>query len=268
MMMGRIFVGVVVSFWLATMAALVRLEYFPSPGPLEAVPTEHVLRKLLANPEPANLTIYYESVKIGNCSISVSPDHTGLAGAPSKSGYRVATELKLRASVFGMPTRIRLEGLSLFSEQYEMTQFSLNTRVGDGRINMSGDRASGKVKMTLDLGDGEETREFSFAQIGNGGLANVLGLPQLANLGLASGLGGAGNATASGRTVEPKTRFEMFPVGGGSVQAYLVDYRLDERMWAKIWVSRAGEVLQVDTSFGLKMVDQKLAASTDAEARR
>lgn len=266
MMMGRVFAGVVVAFWLATMAALVRLEYFPTPSALEAVPTGFVLRKLLANPEPANLTIYYQSAEIGTCSIGVSPTRTSLDGDASTPGYRVTTDLRVRASLFGMPTRVRLEGLSLFNEQYDMTQFNLTTRVGEGRVSVTGDRHTDKVKMTLNLGDGEETREFSFAQLSNGELAGVLGLPQLASFGLPGHLGGAGHGAAGDRSIEPRTRVDMFPIGGGTLRTYLVDYRIDDRMWAKIWVSPAGEVLQVDTSFGLKMVDQKLAANTTEPA--
>jgi hypothetical protein len=86
-----------------------------------------------------------------------------------------------------------------------------------------------------------------------------LGLPGLANF---SFLGGGGIPTGFGRAgsdgVPPaqattRTYVDPLTVGNGTVPAYLIELRLDEAMWAKMWVDDFGTILLVQTSMGLMM---------------
>ena len=47
-------------------------------------------------------------------------------------------------------------------------------------------------------------------------------------------------------------------------RAYLVESRLGEGMWAKMWVDMSGAILRVDTSLGLMMVNNQIAVPQTA----
>ncbi len=55
-MLNKVLAGMIVAFWLAMMAALVRVEIFPKPTALETIPNERILKKIFANADPGAWT--------------------------------------------------------------------------------------------------------------------------------------------------------------------------------------------------------------------
>ena len=70
--------------------------------------------------------------------------------------------------------------------------------------------------------------------------------------------GGAKQSHAVPPSPEPRTP-SPDPLVGQKLGHYLVESKLDKNMWAKMWVSQRGEVLKVETSFGLTMLADVLS---------
>jgi hypothetical protein len=73
-------------------------------------------------------------------------------------------------------------------------------------------------------------------------------------------------ATGPSRLPGATARYDSLRIGEGTLRALLVEYKLDERLWAKIWISEGGELLQVETSLGIKMLDNQLVAAATTGA--
>ena len=273
-MLNKLFAGLVIAFWSAMMTALVRVEVFPQPTTVETFSTERVMRKVFSNPEPLSLDVYYNtSNHIGHCTIEIQPEMSDKPDDESGStqkivGYKVTSDLKVRLSAFGMPSRLMLVGESIFSRKLELEQFRFNTVIGegrggagglgDGRVNVVGDDHTKTVQVTFDFGDFHDERLFDFDQVKGAGIANAFGLPGMANFsflgggGLPSGLGVSSNG---GTHAQPTTTtcLDRLEIAGNLQRVYLVYSKIDDQMWTKIWVDESGQVLKVVTSMGLEM---------------
>ena len=264
-MIGKVAAGLVAAFWVAMMVALVRLEFFPQPAPIGNVSSERVLRTLFANPEPARLNVYYQGADIGTCRVEVTPSIVGDPDSPAKSNrvYQVRSELMLAMSVFGMPSRLRLVGRSLFNHDYSLDNFNLKTTISDNSVEIHGDAASKKVNVLFAFGNTVERREFDFNQVQGAGVASALGLPGLANFGLLGGGAPAdfGNSPPSAAPSRSATTIYLghLKIGDTSLRTFVMESKMDRSMWAKIWISEVGEVLRVDTSMGLTMLSDNFA---------
>jgi hypothetical protein len=273
-MLHTVFASLVIAFWAAMMTALVRIEVFPPPTEVEGFSAERILGKVFSNPEPMSLDVYYNtSNHIGHCTIGIQPQMSdGSADecgeAPALIGYKVTSELNVRLSTFGVPSRLALRGESVFDKKLELERFWFTTNIGEGRggrggaedghLNVVGDDRTKKVQVAFTFGDIHDERLFDFNQIKGAGIANAFGLPGLANF---SFLGGGGLPTGLGMTsddggrVNPTTTasVDRLEMDGKQLRAYLLYSWIDDRMWTKIWVDESGRILKVVTSMGLEM---------------
>ncbi|HVM61869.1 MAG TPA: hypothetical protein VMV72_13485 [Verrucomicrobiae bacterium] len=273
-MWNKVFAGLVIAFWAAMMTALVRVEIYPQPTIIEPFSSERIIRKVFANPEPLSLDIYSNaSNHIGHCTIEIQPQMGEKSGVDSNAppklvGYKVHSDLKIRLSAFGMPSRLSLDGDSIFDKNLDLRRFQFNTDIGEGRmgsegfgyghVNIVGDDRTKMVRVEFDFGEFHDERLFDFDQIKGGGFANAFGLPGMANF---SFLGGGGLPTAFGAAAgedpraQPTTTvsIDRLQIAGTPQRVYLVYTRLDNQIWTKMWIDEAGQVLKVVTSMGLEM---------------
>jgi hypothetical protein len=279
-MLNKVLAGIVVAFWVAMMAALVRMEIFPKPTVLETFPNDRILKKIFANPEPARLDVYYQKSKIsiGFCSISIQPRLNDRLAEQLQPGqepdsYEVLTDLKMNLSVFGEPTRLYLSGKSEFNPKMELNEFDILTTVGDSRVNISGNDLTKKVKVVFNYDGIHDERSFDFDQVKGAGFANAFGVPGLGNLGFLGG-GMPVSRTVSSESGQAATRpvtityFDRLDIAGDSQRVYLIDSKIDDQMWTKIWVDDSGQVLKVTTSLGLEMLSAGLTEGTDYQTGR
>ncbi len=261
-MVGRILATVIVAFWLVMTGALVRLEFFPEPLNVSEVPAELVLRRIFHNSDSPGLDVYYQGVPLGFCKIEFTPMRdtmelpTGSVTAPSR--YRVQSELTLTLVTGALPHRMRLTGDSYFNAQFEMESFHLRSNIGEGRLEVRGDSVSNKVVLDMELGEFRDHRELDFSRIQGAGLAGAIGLPGLSSFGLIGGVpvspGGLGMS-------QPATRIYLtdLHIGEAVMRTYLVESRLDDTLWSKMWVSQRGEILKIETSVGVTMIQNSFA---------
>ena len=269
-MLNRVFAGFIVVFWVVMMATLVRVEFFPDPLPLDRYPTQRVLKKIFANPEPARLKVYYHGTYVGFCRIEIHPKTNGgtaeaLAADRPPEGYEVVSILQMTLSVFGMPSRLRLQSQSTFTPQLDLADFQMITKINGGRVSIAGDDTTKKVKVIVDLGDFHDERILEFSQIQRAGFTSAFGLPGLASFSLPAD-GGSSDSTLTktgSSDLQPRTGtvtyFDRLEVAGSSLRVFLIYSKINDQMWTKIWVSETdGDVLKVSTSLGLEMFSDVL----------
>ena len=263
-MLNKVFAGLVIAFWAAMMTALLRVEVFPKPSVDETISTQRVLKKLFSNPEPVNLHVYYKTYRIGKCRINIQPQTEGKRGedlpaGQGLGGYDVSSKLWVRLWVFGIPSKLSLEGTSAFSKKLELERFKFETTIGDGgdsdgHINIRGDDRTKKVQVECDFGDSSNRRSFDFDQIKGAGFASAFGLPGMANFSFLGGGGLPGSLAAEPRSRPVTTTYlDRLDIAGNSQAVYLMYSKIDDQMWTKMWVDDSGQVLKVVTSLGLEM---------------
>ncbi|HUI07077.1 MAG TPA: hypothetical protein VL486_08725 [Verrucomicrobiae bacterium] len=269
-MLNRVFAGFIVVFWVAMMAALVRVEFFPQPLPLDRYPTRRVLKKIFANPEPVRLNVYYRGTYVGFCTVEIRPKLSGgLAEKPGPdqlvNGYDVSSMLQMTLPVFGMPSRLRLKSHSTFTPQLDLASFRMTTQINNGRVRIAGDDATKKVQVVFDMGDIHDERVFDFNQIQRTGFASLFGVPGLAGFSFPGSGGSPSSVLARSGTGESPSRpvtvtyFDRLEVAGSALRTFLIDSRINDHLWTKIWVSETdGAVLKVSTSLELEMVSNVL----------
>ncbi len=263
-MLSRIIAGMIVVFWVGMMTALVRVELFPDTGRVGDVPPEIILRKIFTLGEDTRLNVSYQGRNIGFCRIEIEPLASDHDSALAADGYRVRSDLTLALELMGAQSHLRLAGDSLFNTDYEIESFRLKTEIGEGRVDVRGDSQSNLVTVDFEFGDIRDRRVFNFDQIQGAGLASAMGLPGLANFSFLGGGGmpgtfGSGSGAAEAIMGSTTIHLAELRVGSLILKSYLVESRLDQNLWARIWVSERGEVLKVDTSFGLSMLADVLS---------
>ncbi len=268
-MAGRVFAGVVVAFWLVMMGALVRVEFFPKALGAHDVPIERVLEDIFANEAPARLNVYYRGEKLGFCNVYVTPlykpEDRRRAGAATKpSAYLVNTDLQLEPGAFGMAGGLGLRGNNVFNPRYEIEKLDIVATVGDNFVKVVGSERTRKVTIDYLLRDKRGKHELDFSNSQGAGLANAVGLPGLA------GFNFLGSGSGEGFSKEPVTRthLEMLTIGGERVETYVVESNFDDTTWVKMWVSKNGEILTIDTSLQLTMKSVAIETQESAPARK
>lgn len=262
-MLGRVIAIGIVAFWLVMMTLLIRSELLHTDPLSYSVPIATVMQKMFEGEESSDLTIFYQGKRVGTCSFQVTKDRS-----TNPPQYSVKSELTLDFEMLGRSIRLRSWTDSAFDKGYQMTRFLSQTTTGDTRIDLKGDLASRLVEFELKMGNGvTEKHTLPFSSIEQMGPIGALGLF------------GMGGLHASGTTTGPKetpswlnlnpgggptTVVQDTPlrVGNEKLQALMVHTRYDDSLWSKVYVSPVGEVLKVETSFGVMMWSSQLAISS------
>jgi hypothetical protein len=242
------------------MAALVRVEFFPTPTRLTLVPMEQVARRLFANTELQRLHVWYQGEPIGTCQLSISP-RAHLNGPESPAGITKPTAYyvhfimrRLRLQILGVPSQFNLDSKAWFDQRYELRYYDLITAVGESHVDIHGDNDSKKLAMDFNLGDGPQSKQFDYAQLNNPAALESLGVPGLPSLaGMALPSGGR---QSTGQLMPVIHAYDdRIEISGTRQHAYLIECKSDQNpgLWAKAWIDDEGNVLRVETSLGLTL---------------
>jgi hypothetical protein len=232
----------VFAFWLTMMVALVRIEYSERLAPWDEVPLPQVFRRILTNPDPQWLNVYQGNKLAGFLRLD-------LTNQPPL--YRLEGELSVRFDVGDAPQRLRITGNGLVTRRLEFKEFALHGGVAGTQFEVQSITGSQKVAITYDISDGSGKHRLEFDPQAGAAMAAGLGLP--ATLATPAGLG------AGARTKAYRGRFT---VGHESQRVYIVETKLNEAAWAKVWVDEAGQILQMDTSAGWRLRAELLDEQT------
>lgn len=263
-MLGRVFAIGIVAFWLVMMTLLIRSELLHTNPLTYSVPIETVMQKMFEGEESSDLTIFYQGKRVGTCSFQVAKDRS-----TNPPHYSVKSELTLDFEMLGRSIRLQSWTDSTFDRRYQMTRFTSQTTTGDTRIDLKGDLASQFVEFELKMGNGvTEKHKLPFSAIEQMGPSGALGL---------FGMGGLQASDTQGAEAETPSWLSLNPGGNGpatvvqdtplqvgkeKLQTLMVHTRYDDSLWSKVYVSPVGEVLKVETSFGVMMLSSQLAMSS------
>jgi hypothetical protein len=264
-MTSKVFSSLVVAFWLVMMGTLVRVELFPTPAQLQNVPTERILRRVFSNPEPARMIIFYQKKPIGYSRLSIvsltaSDPTLAPPTGPHPGMYRVEGDIRIyELPLYETGSQFRLRMNGECDAHYQLQWFSLNGALGANHLNVLGDMQKRKIHWTYDGDSGYDDREIDLNDKSGNALAGAMGLPAMANSMLVTGLGmqgkpgGSGGPGGSAAPLQMNVSYGRLPVGELNQKTYIVESKLNDAIWAKIWVDEQGEILMVDTSIGLSM---------------
>jgi hypothetical protein len=261
-MASKAFTGLVIAFWLVMMAALVRVELFPSATNLTAVPINRALRKLCENNETQSLKVLYQGNEIGLANVEIIPlaSSSAKAGEPytgEPGGYQVKAGLGLDLNVFGTPSKFTLNTDSRFDAQYELKDYRVRTMVGASQVEIYGQNETRKVTMSYDIGEGPKRRQLDYDQLTGPGALEALGLPGLTGIaGLALPVNAAGKM-GDPAALQPVIRAyeDHLTIGGINQHTYLIECRMEANpaYWTKIWLDDQGTILVIETSIGMML---------------
>jgi hypothetical protein len=259
-MASKLFSSFVVAFWAVMMAALVRVEFFPEPEQFEKVPVERIVQRIFSNAEPTRLNVYYQKQHIGTCTLAIAPRPSPAANPAAAGAYTAQADVK----IFDLPFYDRQTPFTLLAKgqcdaHYQVREFSILAKLGTAHLDVDGSLQTGKVHLIYDTDGLRQDRQFDLNDPAGAGLADAVGLPALANSAWLTGLGApAGRADAAGKgpanfPVRTTGCYGNLPIAEFKQKGYRIESKLNDSMWARIWVDEDGDVLLVDTSAGLSM---------------
>ena len=249
----------IVGFWVVMMAALVRVEYSEQLSRWDEVPLSLVVQKVFGNPDPIRLNVYSQDKLLGYCRLDIVPLSgpgtnltTAAAGRPA--AYHVQSELAVTLAIGNMPTRVRVTADGRFTRRFVAERFRLRGAIGEIHFDLHGGDTNQPLAVSYDLGDGNGRRQLKFDDPSSAGLATALGLPATALPGVAA-------------AANTKAYFGRFTLGAAVQRGYLVETRVNDAIWVKVWVDEAGQVLRVDTSAGLTLRSEVLEEAASVRPR-
>jgi len=256
-MFGRVLTVGIVAFWLVMMTLLIRSEFLDNSPLAYSIPVDTVMQKIFEGEEPSDLVIDYQGNRVGRCTLQVVK-----LGA-QKPGYLVTSELRLDFEVFGKGVSLQSRTDSEFDTAHQMTKFFSRTTTGDTKLEASGDMESKEIQLTLNLGDVKETHKLPFSMLENMGPSGAMGLFGMGGLQLPQdattskpALGALNPGTRGAvTTVEEK----HLTIGRIRERTWMVHTKYDDSLWSKVYVNRVGEILKVETSFGVTMLNAQFA---------
>jgi hypothetical protein len=286
-MAGKIFGWLISLFWLTTMLALVRMEFFPPP--VVSVPAEEVVRRILSFPESQSFKVFYRNADIGEARFEVNPlPAPGLSPsdplAALTAGHRLVTDLNLDLRAVQVPMRVRMD-LSLdMDENHRVDGFRIRGGTTRPRDLAGGRPGDGNYVFRLEGSTSSRRAALSFIAGGVVMIDRVLDLDRLPEelaqelratpeLGAAADIGRLLTATGRPAGIESSLRdsttvaLSQINIEGVVQPAYVITGKLDETLWVRLWVSKAGELLHLDSAPGIGLT-VKNSAFTEAAAFR
>lgn len=257
-MLGKILAVGIIGFWLVMMTLLIRSELLQSKPLTYSVPIDTVMQKMFEGGETSDLSISYQGKRIGRCSLQVTKN-----AAAKPAIYLVKSELMLDFSIMGKAVRLQSWTDSEFDDAYQMTKFRSHTRTGDSKIEVSGDLESKEVELLVNVGnDYQEKHKLPFSSIEQMGPSGAMGLFGMGGLQTSQGaLENTGLASLQKGKGGPVTTVQEAPleIGKDKLSTLMVHTRYDDSVWSKVYVNPLGEIIKVETSFGVTMLSAQFS---------
>lgn len=236
---------------------LVRSELFPESSWVRRLPPELVLNRVLGGDSQSSLNIWWKGERVGSCFLRVFPGtttrlHGMLEGYLPVLGKRHTGRFEVDGSV------ARLRGRSHSSvakaRPYDLQTLRLRGKVEDVSVEIHANAAENLVRWRIKGGGMDEAREVPLRELAAGGvdgLREKLGeLPPDLRIPRA---GQMASAVRGWKLLAAATRVQR---RGSPMDAFLVEARLDANWWARLWVSPTGELLKLESSFGLRALNE------------
>ena len=234
---------------------LARSEFSPESSLLHQVPPQYVLQKILKHENISALKIDWKDETIGSFNLRVTTGERPL----------VRSSLQCVIPALGQKPKLRFEINCRLKSNREVESFRIQGRWQEIDFTAVSDDPGGRIELEAH-GPGIDTKRDFFARdfLKPGNTNLLAAIPEfsrqapLLQAGDPSAMLGRWRANASSTRISRRDEW---------MDAYLLSARLDENFWVKVWVSPTGELLKLDSSFGLRAINEDFFEGLAAEAK-
>ena len=274
--MSRVVFIAVAGFWL-TMNVLLWQTEFGSRKNSGTVPVEIVWEKILTAADDSSLTVFKDGKLVGACHMQtqvgeewskISDDNIP-SGRPQKGrGYRlrmdgsaVLTELTNR---FRFEGELRLDKNRVWQDMHARVTlrpyiWDIRSTAAEQKLYLKVQGGAAPFDVVLAFSDLQNPVTLTYKLLG----------PSAGDLAAEAGLTvAAGNASAVALGVKWDAHEDSIRIGRTAVQVYRLHTRLMDRYEITAIISRAGEILRIDTPGGYRLVNDRLSATVEGPGRK
>lgn len=272
-MRSKLILSAIAAFWAVMMFLLIRSEYgFGSGGMSGSLSPDVVWEKMLTAQDTSSLEIFLRGKKIGMCrwASGISHEDTHKSATEESlavegrveraTGYTV--ELDGNVSIAALTNTLRFSLGGSFGTNFNWSEWEARLTLKPLELSLSGLASSGDVSMNFTDGLQVTQRNFTREQLRRpetiftdlAGPAAFLIAAQVKSAMTANGL----STNAASSAIRWEAGFDWMDLGHGSLRVYLLRGKLGENLQARIWVSRAGEILRAELPFQIVIVNNEL----------
>ncbi|MBI4664118.1 MAG: hypothetical protein HY735_35425 [Verrucomicrobia bacterium] len=266
-MFNRLAFGLIALFWATMNVLLWRLEFRGQSELGSDVPIGVVWRKILTAPDDSALGISHRGRKVGYCRWRANVGEELSTGKVSEednqpegmiqrlSGYTIDLEGNLLLVESG--ARLRFQLHAGFSATRHWRDLAAKVSIRPRTLELQSSAASEHLQLTYTDGGEKWERQLRLSDFREPArLLREFGLPFPENL--------AGNWNTvlglqeSSLALQWEARNDWLQIGNSKVRVYRVQAKVLDRFQAVIIVSRVGEILRVDLSNGIQLMNDAL----------
>ena len=228
-----IFCGVMTYF-------LIQSEYFPD-STLQQVPLQTVLSKIFRNQSTSPLKVFWRDEEMGTVTFRL------LSGNPAFLNVKVNVVLP----ILGEKPKLDCDVDCRFSKDRELIHLKAVGKADDVKFDISSDQKTVKVKVKG--GGWDEDREIPIQNLRLDDKNLAKSIPELGKELDAHHIQQAQNLIDQWKWTASATRLKR---KGDWIDTYLVKGELDQKIWIALWLTPTGEILKVDSGFGLNATNE------------
>ena len=266
-MFNRVVFVLIAGFWLTMNLLLWRSEFGQTGHPGSLVPVGMVWQKILTAPDDSSLEILQDGKRVGRCrwqanvgeeiaAGKVAPDEFELEGMVRQlAGYTIDLEGTLLFEE--LEKRLRFNLHAIFSANHNWQEFTVRGGVRPMSWELRSVASKETVTLKVDDENGKWDRAYRFEELRDPQtVLRDFGVP--AFLGLLGGQMKLPNASALSLGLNWEARNDWLKIGRSAARVYRLEARLLDRYRAVVFVSRVGEILQVELPDNIVLVNEAL----------
>lgn len=253
----RVIAMILVLFCAGMTFVLVRSEYFPETSLLHRVPPQYVWKRFLRFDSASGLKFTWKGEAVGTLSMRV------LAGErPTLNG---STDLVF--PILGERPKLQMELQCRLKANHDLDSLRLRGVFHDITFTAVADAATDRLELTATGAGFDEKRGFSMKELAaSGGRDWLKQMPGLADSGTLPSETAMNDMSQAVRWNAATTWLMR---QGSRMEAFVVEGRLDANSWLKLWMSPTGDLLKLDSSFGLSAINEDFfTGATPVPSRR
>ncbi len=241
---------------------LVRSEYFPESSSIHQLPPSYVAERFLKHQSASLMKILWKGEDIGVFSVRVNPTIK-----PTLKG-----SVNLEFPMLETKSKIHLEMECDFKNpRYEVDQLHLHGTFREVNFDLTADSKKKKMNLYVQGGEFHINKEFPWNHAvditGNGDKEWIKQIPGLPNSFFLPSEEAISSMAQHWEMAATSTR--VFRLGSW-MEAYLVEWWMDKKMkksgWAKLWMSPTGELLKLESDFGIGAVNEEFFEGISVKA--
>ena len=237
--------SVLVAFCAVMTFLLIRSEYFPESSALYRLPPRYLAERFLKNDSSSSLKLTWKGEPVGSFMVRVTPGE--------KPFIKCSTQFEM--PILGKRPKANLEMECKLLQNRDVERFRLRGTAQEIHFEILADAPSDKLDVSA-IGPGlNEKRYFVWSDlIKDHGKAFLKQLPHLpGNILLPTQFPQGLTDESSWKITASSSKISRL---GDFMEVLVLDARLDANSWLKLWMSLTGEILKVESSFGLSALNE------------